>query len=57
MRTPMLWPATLGLSAVWCLAAIVTLWTGFPAGWVAQLALAIVAVYGIGLALARSLRG
>jgi phosphatidylcholine synthase len=57
MRTPMLWPATLGLSAVWCLAAMVTLWTGFPAGWLAQLALAIVAVYGIGLALARSLRG
>jgi phosphatidylcholine synthase len=57
MRTPMLWPATLGLSAVWTVAAIVTLWSGFPAGWVAQLALAVVAAYGIGLALARSLRG
>ena len=57
MRTPMLWPATLGLSAVWSLAAIVTLWSGFPAGWAAQLALAVVAAYGIGLALARSLRG
>ena len=57
MRTPMLWPATLGLSAVWSLAAVVTLWSGFPAGWVAQLALAVVAAYGIGLALARSLRG
>ena len=57
MRTPMLWPATLGLSAVWSLAAIVTLWSGFPAGGAAQLALAVVAAYGIGLALARSLRG
>ena len=57
MRTPMLWPATLGLSAVWTVAAIVTLWSGFPAGWVAQLALAVVAASGIGLALARSLRG
>jgi phosphatidylcholine synthase len=57
MRTPMLWPATLGLSAVWTVAAIVTLWSGFPAGWAAQLALAVVAAYGIGLALARSLRG
>jgi phosphatidylcholine synthase len=57
MRTPMLWPATLGLSAVWSVAAIVTLWSGFPAGWAAQLALAVVAAYGIGLALARSLRG
>ena len=57
MRTPMLWPATLGLSVVWSLAAVVTLWSGFPAGWVAQLALAVVAAYGIGLALARSLRG
>ena len=41
----------------WSLAAIVTLWSGFPAGWAAQLALAVVAAYGIGLALARSLRG
>lgn len=57
MRTPMLWPMTLGLSAAWCLAAIVTLWNGFPAGSAAQIALAITAVYGIGLALVRSLRG
>jgi phosphatidylcholine synthase len=57
MRTPMLWPVTLGLSVVWSLAGIVTLWSGFPAGWAAQLALAVVAAYGIGLALARSLRG
>jgi phosphatidylcholine synthase len=57
MRTPMLWPITLGLSAVWCLAAIVTLWNGFPASVGAQAALAVAGAYGIGLALVRSVRG
>ena len=54
MRTPTLWPVTLGLTGVWALAAVVTLWTGFPAGWLAKTGLAVVAAYGVGLALARS---
>lgn len=55
MRTPLLLPVTLALSALWVIAAGATLWSGFPAGSYAQAVLAIVAVYGLGLALARGL--
>ncbi len=54
MRTPTLWPVTIGLTGLWALSAVVTLWSGFPAGWLSKSGLAIVAVYGVGLALFRS---
>lgn len=54
LRTPMLWPVTLGLTAMWILAASVTIWSGFPAGSSAQMILLIAAAYGVGLALLRS---
>jgi phosphatidylcholine synthase len=54
MRTPLLWPVTVALTAVWCAAAFVTLWAGFPAGPIAKALLLSVAAYGVGLALMRS---
>jgi phosphatidylcholine synthase len=53
LRTPYLWPVTAALTALWCVAAAVTLWSGFPAGWPAQAVLMVVAVYSVGLALVR----
>jgi phosphatidylcholine synthase len=55
MRTPLLLPVTLALSALWLMAAAATLWSGFPAGFYSQAVLAVVAVYGVGLTLARGL--
>jgi phosphatidylcholine synthase len=40
---------TLAMTTVWGLAALWTIWSGFPAGGLAWLALAIVAIYGLGL--------
>lgn len=54
LRTPMLWPVTLLLTGLWCIAAAVTLWSGFPAGPVSTAVLLLAAAYGIGLALLRS---
>jgi phosphatidylcholine synthase len=54
MRTPFLWPVTVGLSALWGIAATATLWSGFPAGPVSKAILLLAALYGVGLALARS---
>ncbi len=55
MRTPFLKPLTLTLSALWMIAAGATLWSGFPAGFYAKAVLAVVAVYGVGITLARGL--
>jgi phosphatidylcholine synthase len=49
VRTPLLWPVTFVLTAMWALAAVATLWSGFPAQPWAQAALLISAVYGGGL--------
>jgi len=57
MRTPLLWPATAALTALWCAAAAATLWSGFPASPFIQVVLLAVAAYAIGLALFRSGRG
>ena len=54
LRTPMLWPITIGLSGLWGVAAFLTLWSGFPAGPFAKLVLLLAGVYGVGLALLRS---
>jgi phosphatidylcholine synthase len=54
LRTPLLWPATLGLAGCWCVAAMAAIWSGFPAGGVAQAVLIGVAAYGIGLVLFRT---
>lgn len=56
LRTQALLPVTLTVVLVWCIAAAVTLWTGFPAGVWLQAALFLCALYGVGLVLARSLR-
>ncbi|MGE0852150.1 MAG: phosphatidylcholine/phosphatidylserine synthase [Hyphomicrobiaceae bacterium] len=55
MRTPFFKPLTLTLSALWMIAAGTTLWSGFPAGFYAKAVLAVVAVYGVGITLARGL--
>jgi phosphatidylcholine synthase len=51
MRTPHLRPLTLAATAVWSAAAVAALITGFPAPVWAQVALAAVGVYGVGLTL------
>lgn len=57
LRTPLLFKVTLTLVAVWCIAATVTLWAGFPAGALTQIVLLGTGAYGVGLALFRSRRG
>jgi phosphatidylcholine synthase len=54
LRAPLLWPITLGLTGVWVVAAVVTVWSGFPAGPFTKAVLLLVAAYGLGLALLRS---
>ena len=54
LRTPQLWPATLAVMALWCVAAIHTIWSGFPARPLMQMILLAAAVYAVGLALLRS---
>jgi phosphatidylcholine synthase len=51
MRTPLLRPITMLAAAVWGAAATAALLAGFPAPLWAQIPLAIVAAYGIGLTL------
>jgi phosphatidylcholine synthase len=53
MRTPALLPVTLAVSVVWCIAASLVLWWGFPANTVLTVILCACAAYGVGLALAR----
>jgi phosphatidylcholine synthase len=57
LRTPLLWPITLGLTGLWVVAAFVTVWSGFPAGPFTKAILLLVAAYGVGLALLRSRGG
>jgi phosphatidylcholine synthase len=54
LRTPLLWPVTLAATALWCVAAGLTVWSGFPASPLLQAILLAVAAYGVGLALFRS---
>jgi phosphatidylcholine synthase len=53
LRTPQLWPVTVALTALWLLAALVTVWSGFPAGAFTKGVLLLAAAYGVGLALLR----
>jgi phosphatidylcholine synthase len=57
LRTPLLWPVTLAVMALWCVAAALTTWSGFPASPALQVILLGTAAYGIGLALVRSRPG
>jgi phosphatidylcholine synthase len=54
LRTPTLWPLTLAVVALWCLAAGATVWLGFPASPPMQAVLLAAAAYGLGLAVVRS---
>jgi len=54
LRTPLLWPVTLAAMGLWCVAACLTAWSGFPASPLSQAILLAVAAYGVGLALFRS---
>lgn len=51
MRVRMLRPVNLAMSGLWAFAAIGTVATGFPGGLIGNAALALVAFWGIGLAL------
>jgi len=51
LRTPLLWPITFALTAMWLLAALATVWFGFPAGTFAKGIFTLAALYGVGLAL------
>jgi phosphatidylcholine synthase len=54
LRTPALGLVTLAVVVLWCVAAAVTVWSGFPAGTPMQAVLLATAAYGAGLALVRS---
>jgi phosphatidylcholine synthase len=51
LRTPLLWPITFAVTAVWMLAALGTIWSGFPAGNFSKGILLLGALYSVGLAL------
>ncbi|HEY7085218.1 MAG TPA: phosphatidylcholine synthase [Hyphomicrobiaceae bacterium] len=58
LRTPLLWPITFAVTAVWLLAAVGTIWSGFPADNVSKGIFVLAALYGVGLALfSRRARG
>lgn len=57
LRTPLLFPVTLGVMGLWCLAAALTLQSGFPAGPVLRAILLVAAAYAIGVTLFRSRSG
>jgi phosphatidylcholine synthase len=54
LRTPALWRLTLGVAGLWCVAAALTVWSGFPATGLMQAVLLAAAGYGVALAVARS---
>ncbi len=51
VRVTSLWQITTVAVVIWAVAASYTIWTGFPATAIAQIALAVVGVYGVGLSL------
>ena len=53
LRTPGLWPMTFGLTALWCIAALFTISSGFPASRMEQIVYVVAAAYGLVLALLR----
>jgi len=55
MRTPLLRPVTIAILAAWFAAAVLTLWSGFPATPALQAILIFAAAYMFGLVLFRSL--
>jgi hypothetical protein len=57
LRTQLLFPVTLGVMGLWCLAAALTLQSGFPAGPVLRAILFVAAAYAIGVTLFRSRSG
>lgn len=57
LRTPLLWPATVVVMGLWCVAAFLAIWSGFPASPLVQVILLVGAVYGIGLSFFRSRSG
>jgi phosphatidylcholine synthase len=57
IRTARLWPITLSAVLVWCAAATLAIWQGFPAGFWLQVALVATGIYGVGLALWHSRPG
>ena len=54
LRTPLLFPVTLAVMGLWCIAAALTLWWGFPASGLLQAILFLTAAYAIGVTLFRS---
>jgi hypothetical protein len=57
LRTPLLFPVTLAAMALWCVAATVTIWQGFPASRLMQAILLGTAAYALGVTLFRSRLG
>jgi phosphatidylcholine synthase len=53
LRTPGLWGVTLTVTGLWCAAALVTVWAGFPAHPIAKLVFAAAAAYAVALAVLR----
>jgi phosphatidylcholine synthase len=51
LRTSLLWPITFAVTALWMLAALGAIWSGFPAGTLTKGILLLGAAYGVGLAL------
>jgi phosphatidylcholine synthase len=54
LRTPRLWPLTLAMTALWCIAALFTIWSGFPATAIEKGIYVAAAIYGLVLALLHS---
>ncbi len=54
LRTPLLFPVTLAVMGLWCIAAALTLRSGFPASGALQAILLLTAAYAIGVTLFRS---
>jgi len=53
LRTPRLWGLTFAITTLWCAAAFLTVWSGFPATPMGKSIFVAAAVYGLVLALLR----